>query len=379
MKKILSVLLLAVAAPLTAQAADLANGQEINKSCALCHGTIGQGTPGKLSPRLAGLPEEYLVKIITEYRDGTRVNPLMVKTASIDKMTDNDIEDISSYLSKIEIKQDATFNISQSSGDAEAGEGIFMDECKTCHKRDGYGNPRKEAPPLAGQHVEYLYQSMKMFQFRNRIHANDKEDETFIEEDGTLVFKDADLSNLTAFLSTLDDKVFRKGFKAYVPKISHAEVKASEAAASTREKSNLTITNISQTVVQMPLNDGVKTQDAIDAMLSKAVELNQKLVAQQYVSKELESRGIESPYLSIFQFCTPTDARLMVMANPIFASYMPCRVSMVEDKDGKIQLMMLNLDMLIENKLLPPEVVETAIRVNQNMLDIMVAGTTGEF
>ncbi len=76
MKKILAFLLLAVA-PLTAQSADLANGQEINKSCALCHGNIGQGTPGKLSPRLAGIPKDYLVKIIKEYRDGVRINPLM--------------------------------------------------------------------------------------------------------------------------------------------------------------------------------------------------------------------------------------------------------------------------------------------------------------
>ena len=379
MKRLFFSIALLALAPLTAQAVDLANGQEINKSCALCHGNIGQGTPGKLSPRLAGMPKEYLIKVTKEYRDGTRVNPLMVKTASIDKMTDADIEDISTYLSLINIKQDSRFNISQAAGNPEEGEEIFQDECKTCHKRDGYGNPRKEAPPLAGQHVEYLYQSMKMFQFRNRIHANDKEDETFIEEDGELVFNDAELINLTAYIASLDDKVFEEGFVATLPKIEAKQIRNSEAVAETRAKSTLQITDIQQTVVQMAVNDGVAIQDSIDAMLSKAVELNQKLVAQQYVSKELESRGIDSPYLSIFQFCTPTDARLMVLANPIFASYMPCRVSMVEDKDGKIQLMMLNLDMLIENKLLPAEVVETAIRVNQNMLDIMVAGASGEF
>ncbi len=372
MKRLLSIALLALA-PITSQAVDLANGQEINKSCALCHGNIGQGTPGKLSPRLAGMPKEYLIKVTKEYRDGIRVNPLMVKTASIDKMSDQDIEDISTYLSLIDIKADSRFDVAQISGNAEEGEEWYMDECKTCHKRDGYGNPRKEAPPLAGQHVEYLYQSMKMFQFKNRIHANDEEDETFVD------FEDKDLMDITAFIATLDDKAFKEGFVATLPKIKAKDIRDSKAVAATREKSNLQITDIKQTVVQMPLDNNVKIEDAIEAMLSKAVELNQKLVAQQYVSKELESRGIDSPYLSIFQFCSPTDARVMVISNPIFASYMPCRISMVEDKDGKIQLMMLNLDMLIENKLLPAEVVETAIRVNQNMLDIMVAGSSGEF
>jgi cytochrome c553/uncharacterized protein (DUF302 family) len=372
MKKLISIFLLAVL-PLGANAVDLANGQEINKSCALCHGNIGQGTPGKLSPRLAGMPKEYLMKATKEYRDGIRKNPLMVKTASIDKMSDADIEDIATYLSMIDIRPDASFDVRQSSGNTEEGEELFMDECKTCHARDGYGKPRKEAPPLAGQHVEYLYQSMKMFQYKSRIHANDEEDETFDE------FKDVELTNLTSFIATLDDESFKDGFKVQLPKVAVADVNKSKAVSKTREKNNLVITDIKQTVVQMPLSEGVEIQDAINAMLSKAVELNQKLVAQQFVSKELKERGIESPYLSIFQFCRPTDARLMVLANPIFASYMPCRISMVEDQEGKIQLMMLNLDIIIENNFLPQEVVETAIRVNQNMLDIMVAGTTGEF
>jgi uncharacterized protein (DUF302 family) len=73
------------------------------------------------------------------------------------------------------------------------------------------------------------------------------------------------------------------------------------------------------------------------------------------------------------------DARVMVVANPIFSSYMPCRISVVEDSEGKAWVMMLNLDMLINSELLPPEVVDTAIKVNQQMLDIMVAGATGEF
>jgi uncharacterized protein (DUF302 family) len=69
----------------------------------------------------------------------------------------------------------------------------------------------------------------------------------------------------------------------------------------------------------------------------------------------------------------------MIMHNPIYAIYMPCRIAMVEDKTGKLWLMMLNLDMLINSELLPPELTEIAIWVNQAMLDVMVAGATGEF
>jgi hypothetical protein len=40
--------------------------------------------------------------------------------------------------------------------------------------------------------------------------------------------------------------------------------------------------------------------------------------------------------------------------------------------------MMLNLDMLINSELLPAEVVEIAIRINQQMLDVMTAGASGK-
>jgi len=41
------------------------------------------------------------------------------------------------------------------------------------------------------------------------------------------------------------------------------------------------------------------------------------------------------PHLAIYRFCNPLDARLMVIADPVFPSHMPCRISMVEDANGK--------------------------------------------
>ena len=155
------------------------------------------------------------------------------------------------------------------------------------------------------------------------------------------------------------------------------------ALTATAEKApappEINITDIKQTVVQMSLQEGVSKEDAIEALMSRAVEINLKFVARQQVSKELKARGLKSPYLDIFQFCNPEDARKMILHDPIYAAYMPCRIALVEDKNGKLWLMMLNLDMLINSNLLPPELTEIAIRVNQAMLDVMVAGATGEF
>ena len=137
--------------------------------------------------------------------------------------------------------------------------------------------------------------------------------------------------------------------------------------------------DIGQTVIKMALAAGVGTQDAVDAMLSKAVELNMKLVGQQNVGQELKNRGVESPELQIFQFCNPEDAIKMVKFNTIYAAYMPCRIALVEDNEGKHWLEMLNLDMIINAYPLPPELQAIAITVNGTMLSILTAGATGVF
>ncbi|HIP53664.1 MAG TPA: DUF302 domain-containing protein, partial [Chromatiales bacterium] len=124
---------------------------------------------------------------------------------------------------------------------------------------------------------------------------------------------------------------------------------------------------------------GVSPQDAAEAMVSKAAELNMRLVGRQQVHEALRSRGRKVPHLEILQFCDPEDAVKMVAKNPLYAAYMPCRISLVEDANGKPWLYMINLDMLINSASLPPDLQAIAIRVNQSMLAIMTAGATGDF
>jgi uncharacterized protein (DUF302 family) len=155
------------------------------------------------------------------------------------------------------------------------------------------------------------------------------------------------------------------------------------AIASAADKADdqpmINITDIKQTVVQMSVQKGVTREEAIQALMSRAAEINLKYVARQQVSKELEARGLKSPYLDIFQFCNPEDAREMIMFDPIYAAYMPCRIALVQDNDGKYWLEMLNLDMIINAYELPAELQAIAITINGEMLSIITAGSTGAF
>jgi len=140
-----------------ATAEDLHNGKRLSKSCALCHGVYGQGTSGELSPRLAGVPKDYLFKATRDYRDGVRINPTMVKTTGLKDMTDDDIRDIAAYYANMNLYQYERFNVGQRMpGKIESGRQLYNDECKICHAKDGAGKPKKEAPPLLGQHMNLI-------------------------------------------------------------------------------------------------------------------------------------------------------------------------------------------------------------------------------
>ena len=58
---------------------------------------------------------------------------------------------------------------------------------------------------------------------------------------------------------------------------------------------------------------------------------------------------------------------------------MPCRIALVEDTEGKMWLMMIDLDMLINNTELPPELRTIAEKVNETLLTIIHSGAAGEF
>ena len=54
---------------------------------------------------------------------------------------------------------------------------------------------------------------------------------------------------------------------------------------------NVGVFNVEQSVIKIALRDGISPQDAIDAMMSKASDLNMKNVGRQNVSGELQARG----------------------------------------------------------------------------------------
>ena len=136
--------------------------------------------------------------------------------------------------------------------------------------------------------------------------------------------------------------------------------------------------NIEDTVVKMPLADGVSFDDAVESMKLRANSHNMKLVAELLLSKQIKLMGSKSRRMDIYQFCDPLIAQGMVEANIHFAAYLPCRISLVEDEKGKGWLLMMNLDIMLNSATLGNDLKVKATKVRDVLTDIMKAGASGD-
>lgn len=136
--------------------------------------------------------------------------------------------------------------------------------------------------------------------------------------------------------------------------------------------------DIEKTVVKLPLEDGVSLESAIESMKLRANILNIKLVAELPLSKQIQAMGEKSGFIGIYQFCEPLTAKKMVEYDINFSAYLPCRISAVEDKQGKGWLIMMNMEMLLNNPKLNKDLRTEAEKVWNNLMDIMKAGASGD-
>ena len=132
---------------------------------------------------------------------------------------------------------------------------------------------------------------------------------------------------------------------------------------------------------KIPVDEGMTAEDVEQTMKFVANEHNFKNVGEMPLYREVEAMSGEPyRYVKIFMFCNALTAARMLDYNDAFSSYLPCRITLIEDKEGKLWLYTLNMDgMIYGGKPLPAELKEEAENVKEIILDIMNRGATGEF
>ena len=135
------------------------------------------------------------------------------------------------------------------------------------------------------------------------------------------------------------------------------------------------------TIWKQRVKDGMSVEDVEDVMKAVASELNIRDVGQLPLSKQVElMTGQKQRFLKIYMYCNPLTAAKMVDYSDAFSAYLPCRLSLVEDKEGKYWIYALNMDMMIHGGTpLPADLKEEAVRVKTVIQSIMDRAASGEF
>lgn len=173
---LLSSLMLAATAHANEPAAvsakpDLAKGGAISTQvCAACHTADGsRGAPA--NPIIAGQHAEYLVKQLTEFKNGKRKNPVMQGMAA--PLSEEDIRNVSAFYASKTAKP----GFAKNKATVALGEKIYrggvaernIPACAGCHGPAGSGMPA-QYPRVSGQHGDYI--EAQMLAFRTGARGN---------------------------------------------------------------------------------------------------------------------------------------------------------------------------------------------------------------
>ena len=127
------------------------------------------------------------------------------------------------------------------------------------------------------------------------------------------------------------------------------------------------------------IEEGVSVEDAVESMKLRANLLNFMLVSDLPLSEQVKAMGHEANYMRILAFCDALIANEMVKHDVIFAGFLPCRIAVVEDDEGRGWITTMNMDMMLYAVDLTPELEPLATRVRDIIYEIVEAGVTGDF
>lgn len=144
--------------------------------CFACHGANGEGNAVVDAPRVAGLPDFYLLEQLQAYRKDERgahpddVYGAQMRIMALALRDEQEVRDVVAYMSTLDAPPAEP---TLADGDPERGAETFT-LCAACHGESGQGTPILHAPRIAGQHDWYLLRQLEGFRAGVRgEHADD--------------------------------------------------------------------------------------------------------------------------------------------------------------------------------------------------------------
>ncbi len=131
----------------------------------------------------------------------------------------------------------------------------------------------------------------------------------------------------------------------------------------------------------VPVEDGLTVEDVKESLKSIASERNFLFVGEAPFHKQVTAvTGEPYRHVSFLSFCDAQVGRMMADYRDAYTGFMPCRIAVVEDLEGRLWLHSMNLDLMIRGgKELPADLKSEAIRVWETIQAMMLGAAAGEF
>lgn len=142
---------------------DAAKGAKLAaEACASCHGKDGNSEITTF-PKLAAQQEQYLLREMTDFKAGRRESEVMAPFLA--SLSDQDLADLAAFYAK----QKPSGGNSGDPALLSVGKRLYLEgnsksgvpSCDGCHEEDGTGS--KKFPRVAGQHVDYTMEQMRLY------------------------------------------------------------------------------------------------------------------------------------------------------------------------------------------------------------------------
>ena len=129
------------------------------------------------------------------------------------------------------------------------------------------------------------------------------------------------------------------------------------------------------------VEEGISVEDVKESLVSIATERSFLYTGESPFYKQVEAiTGKPYRHVSILSFCDAKVGKMMADYRDAYTGFMPCRITVVEDKFGRLWLHTMNLEFMIHGgKELPPELKKEALRVWDNIKYMMASAARGDF
>jgi len=166
-----SVLTIAIMLPLLAATLRAQDSERLylarhmyHHDCSSCHGDKGQGNDELRVPAIGGLPDDYTMRQMANFRELLRADdPEDLKALTMHEDAKALDDDTLLALAQIVSEMDPPKSLGSAIGDRDAGKVKYEKHCASCHGHMAQGNVAKEAPPLHGFQDWYIVDQIQKF------------------------------------------------------------------------------------------------------------------------------------------------------------------------------------------------------------------------